>query len=65
LQWQLIRVHQQLHLQQRQQHPEQFFASRIGPLSKEPLPVNNGSLTLTQPWALEVYTVVNRSIESP
>ncbi|KAK3821766.1 MAG: hypothetical protein J3Q66DRAFT_367441 [Benniella sp.] len=55
LQWQLIRVHQQLYLQQ-QQHSEQFFASQNAPPSQVPLPMNNGSLPATQPWASEVLS---------
>ncbi|KAK3821725.1 MAG: hypothetical protein J3Q66DRAFT_427344 [Benniella sp.] len=39
--------------QQQQQHPDQFFASRNTPPSQELLPMNNGSLTSTQPWGSE------------
>ncbi|KAK3821726.1 MAG: hypothetical protein J3Q66DRAFT_427350, partial [Benniella sp.] len=47
-------LQQQLYLQHQQQHrPEQYFASLNGPPSQEPLPMNNGSLTSTQPWGSE------------
>jgi len=46
-------LQQQLYLQQ-QHHPEQYFASQESPPSQEPLLMDNGSLTPTQPWASEV-----------
>ncbi|KAK3821731.1 MAG: hypothetical protein J3Q66DRAFT_398748 [Benniella sp.] len=50
--WQQRFQQQQLHHQQ-QQCPQQFFASQNGLPSQGPLPMNNGSLTSTQPWGSE------------
>jgi len=48
-------LYRQLQLQlQQQHHPEQYFASQNGPPSQGLFPVNDGSMTPTQPWASEV-----------